>query len=381
MVRPASMPPHDPANVLIVGAGPAGLALAACLSERGVAHDVVERGDAVGVSWRNHYHRLHLHTVKHLSTLPGLPFGDDIPAFPSRQQVIDYLVRYAEHFGIEPRFNTEIARLRRDGDEWLAETNDGDIRARRVVLATGLNRTPIRPSFAGEDAFAGRVVHSVDYRTAEPFRGNRVLVVGAGNTGGEIALDLLEHGCTVAMCIRGPLHVIPREFMGRPSQVTGVALRWAPIWFRDQLTLWVSKRAYGDLSEVGLRRPDIGVLTQIETQRKIPLIDIGTIERIRSGDITVYPGIERFDPSGVCFVDGRRDDFDVVVLATGYRSGIESLVEGGASIVDDAGYPKTIRYQTALPGLFTLGFTNVSTGLLRQIGIEAPQLADELARA
>ena len=128
-----------------------------------------------------------------------------------------------------------------------------------------------------------------------------------------------------------------------------------------------------------MRETEIGVLSQIAQQRKIPLIDIGTIDRIRAGDITVYPGIERLDETSVHFVDGRRFEADTVVLATGYRSGIEDWVEDGQAIIDDRGYPVPTMGETALPGLYTLGFSNVATGLLREISLEAPKLADQLA--
>jgi cation diffusion facilitator CzcD-associated flavoprotein CzcO len=366
--------------LVIIGAGPAGLALSACLGREDVPCTVIEKGEGVGTSWRNHYRRLHLHTAKQLSTLPGLGFGEDIPLYPSRAQVVEYLERYADYFDIRPRFGVEVNTLRRVGSEWVAESNEGTFRAERVVLATGLNRRPLRPRFPGDEELGDAIIHAHEYRTADPYRGKRVLVVGAGNTGAEIALDLCENDATVGMCIRGPLHVVPRDFMGRPTQVTGVLLRRLPRHLRDWISLRVSKYVYPDLDELGLRRPNIGIMSQIDEQRKIPLIDIGTIERIRRGEITVYPGIERMSEGAVHFSDGRRFEIDAVILATGYQSGIEDWVEGGESIIDEHGYPVPTSGRTALPGLYTFGFSNVSTGLLREIGIEAPKLAAELAR-
>ena len=367
-------------ETLIVGAGPAGLAMAACLEERDLPYLVVEAGADVGTSWRNHYERLHLHTVKQHSALPGLGFGDEVPRYPSRAEVVAYLERYAKHFGIEPRFLTPVTKLRPEGKRWIAETGEVALDCTRVVLATGFNRRPVLPQFEGQMEFHGRIVHSADYRNGAPFAGKRVLVVGAGNTGGELALDLLEHDCEVAMCIRSPLHVVPRDFLGLPTQVTSLKIAALPLSVRDRIARTVSRLGFGSLRSYGIKPPQIGPISQIVEHKKIPLIDIGTIAKIKAGQIVVYPAIAKLSGDEVVFEDARRASFDAIVLATGYRSGLGTLVEGGTDLLDDSGYPVPGAGETRLPGLFTIGFNNPPTGWLRQIGLDAPMVADAIAK-
>lgn len=302
-----------------------------------------------------------------------------MPRYPSRAQVVAYLERYAAHFGIEPRFGTPVTTLRREDGGWLAQTDEERLASARVVLATGFNRRPVLPELEGQMSFHGRVVHSADYRTGRPFAKQRVLVVGAGNTGAELALDLLEHGCTVAMCIRSPLHVIPRDFLGLPAQVSALKMAGLPLSMRDGIAKAVSRVGYGSLKRHGIATPDLGPISQIVRRKKVPLIDIGTVARIKAGDIEVYPAITRLDGEEVHFADARHARFDAIVLATGYRSGLESWVEGAEAIVDDLGYPQPGAGKTKLPGLFTIGFANPPTGWLRQIGLDAPVVADEIA--
>src|SRR5690606_37685061 len=139
------------------------------------------------------------------------------------------------------------------------------------------------------------------------WRGKRALVVGCGNSGAEIALDLFEHGATTAMCIRHPTHVSPRDVLGViPTQVLGLAMSWLPPKVSDRLALPLTKRLVGDLSAYGITRPQEGPMELLATKGRVPLLDIGTVELIRQGRIVVVPGIERFDARELVFVDGRR---------------------------------------------------------------------------
>ena len=206
--------------VLIVGAGPAGLASAACLKQRGIEPLVLEAGASLGNSWRHHYDRLRLHTVKQQSHLPGVPFAKELARYPTRAEVVAYLDAYAARFAIVPRTAEQVRRVLAAEDGFVVESARATYRARAVVIAAGLNRVPNPERLPGQERFRGTLIHSRDYRNADRFVDQRVLVVGAGNTGAEIALDLAEHGARPTMALRSQVNILPRDFLGMPTQLT-----------------------------------------------------------------------------------------------------------------------------------------------------------------
>ena len=228
---------HTSSNpeVAIIGAGPAGLAAAACLKARAIAYRLLEAGPELGSSWRRHYQRLHLHTVKEHSALPGLPFPAHVERYPARELVVAYLEAYARHHGLNVDCGVSLIRATRVDGGWSLTTSAGELRSRTLVLATGYNRVPHQPSWPGQGEFGKTVIHSCMYFNGEPFKNQRVLVVGLGNTGGELALDLLEHGSQVALSVRGPVHVVPRDFLRQPLQVTSIRTSFLPRSVRDVL--------------------------------------------------------------------------------------------------------------------------------------------------
>jgi cation diffusion facilitator CzcD-associated flavoprotein CzcO len=367
-------------RVVVVGAGPAGLAVAASLREHGVEAELLERGAGVGESWRHHYERLHLHTVKELSALPGIGWGAETPRYPSREQVVEYLERYARHFGLEPHFGVEVLRASPVDGGWRLETSKGAWEASQLVVATGFNARPYEPRWPGREDFGGSIEHSSAFRTGAGHSGQRVLVVGAGNSGAEIALDLCEHGASVSLSVRDAQHVLPRDFLGLPSQKSSVRMRRLPLRMRDAIASTISRLAFGDLGRYGLRRPNRGPISRVVLEGKIPLLDVGTVARIRSGEIAVVPGVERFTQVGVVLTDGRHLDVAHVVLATGYRAGLERWIDGVEVVLDERGVPSPPRGRL-LPGLWVIGFENTPTGLLRQIGEAAPDVARRIVRA
>ena len=353
-------------ETVIVGAGPAGLAVGACLKRAGHEVTIVEKRDTVGSSWRNHYERLHLHTTRGGSALPFRPLPRSWPRYPSRAQVVEYLDDYARAFELTPRLGEAVTRARRDGDGWQVETARGQYAAKNLVIASGYNAAPYRPSFEGE--LAGEVIHSSEYKSGSAYQGKRVLVVGAGNTGAEIALDLCEQGAaTVDMCVRSQVHVVARDMFGIPAQTLAILGAWIPRRVRDVIFRVLIKLTVGDLSRYGLVAPEQGVIAQIDRLARIPILDIGTVALIKRGRIRVRPQIARFSGTAAEFSDGERADYDAVVLATGFRAGLDYLQ--GVTL-DERGCPRGDE-----PGLYFVGFRNVSTGLLREIAREAKRVA------
>ena len=334
----------------------------------------------MGISWRQRYERLHLHTVKQHSCLPGLQFGKEVPRYPSAAEVVAYLDAYADKFAIRPRFNEAVRRVSVASGTLVVETAGAVHRARAVVIATGYNRVPNPERPPGAERFEGQLLHAAQYRNAAPFVGKSVLVVGAGNTGAEIALELAERGARPTLAVRTPVNVVPRDFLGMPTQVTSIRLRHAPTALGDGLGRLISRLAFGDLARFGLGRPELGPLSAIKVRRRIPLIDIGTIAAMKERRIAVKPAVDHLTPRGAAFADSSEESFEAIVLATGYRPALAEIVDVDGVLAAD-GHPRDRQGGAACPNLFFVGFRNVATGLLREIGIEAEETAAAIAAA
>src|SRR5688500_3666035 len=279
------MPPsrrrYDPrvteASVVVVGGGAAGLAAAGALTGRAIEAVVLERGGALGASWRGRYDRLRLHTVRALSGLPRGALPGGLPRYVPKDAYAAYLGRYAERLDLRVRLDWRVQRIAPDpggggGDPsgaggaggvshgvrpaWRIEGPRGVWRAPVVVVATGQHAAPARPALPGSAAFEGELLHAGAYRSGRPFAGKRVLVVGAGNTGTELAVDLAEHGAAaVALSVRTPPFVVPREVLGVPVQVAGLLLERLPARLADAVSRLLARLALGDLGRHGLGAP------------------------------------------------------------------------------------------------------------------------------
>lgn len=361
-------------DTLIIGAGPAGLACAGALKLRGQDAVVLEKANAVGPVWRRHYDRLHLHTPKRYSWLPGLSMPKSYPRYPSRDQFVAYLEEYAQHHQIDPIFGAEVREIRRH-ERWRVATQKAVFHARNLVVATGIASFPSRADWPGLSEFVGAVIHSSEYRNPRAFAGQRVLVVGFGNSGGEIALDLAEAGVETALSVRSPVNVIPRDILGIPAQSFAIAERHLPSRLVDLINGPIARIRIGDISKIGLARASIGPTTQIVESKRIPLIDIGTLDRIRDGSITVRGAIERQDQSTVHFVKGEPLRFDAIIQATGYAADLRPILPDAQEILDGNGQPKMNGKGSSQNGLWFCGYKVVPTGHMREIRLEAEAIA------
>jgi putative flavoprotein involved in K+ transport len=363
-----------------VGAGPAGLAAAAEAHRNGLTAVILDAAEAVGASWRGHYDRLRLHTTRGLSGLPGVPIPARLGRWVARDDFIAYLEHYARRVGVPIRLGIRVERIEKTASGWRLITSRGRLEAGQVVVATGHNHTPRLPDWPGHGGFTGELTHSSGYRNAASYRGRDVLVVGAGNSGAEIAADLVEGGAgKVWISIRTAPNIVRRDGpAGIAPQQLGILMRPLPRSIVDPLSLLVQKLVIGDLSRYGMAAPASGVATRV-LDGHIPLIDVGFLAQLKARRIEVVPGITGFDGSEVICGE-RRLKAHAVIAATGYGSGLEPLV-GHLGVLDSKGRPSIHAPQSSpqAVGLFFIGFSNPISGNLREIARDARALGPALA--
>ncbi|MCX5410848.1 NAD(P)/FAD-dependent oxidoreductase [Streptomyces sp. NBC_00059] len=382
---PDSIDRTDGRPVYVIGGGPGGLAAAAALREQGVRAVVLEKSEHVGASWRRHYERLHLHTTRRWSALPGLAMPRRFGRWVSRADMVRYLEKYAEHHELEVVTGVEVTRIGRtpDGTGWQLDATGGRVlTGRAVVVATGFNHTPRTPAWPGREGFTGELLHAAEYRAPAPYAGKDVLVAGIGNTGAEIAVDLVEGGASrVRIAVRTTPHVVRRSTAGWPAQATAVLVRRLPVGLVDRAGRLLSRVAVPDLAAQGLPRPDTGLYSRVK-QGAIPIQDVGLIDAVKTGRVVPVAAVESFDADAVVLADGTRITPDVVIAATGYERSLEPLV-GHLGVLDSRGRPVVhgARTPERAPGLYFTGFTNPISGMLREIALDARRIAKKLASA
>ncbi|BDH03249.1 MULTISPECIES: flavin-containing monooxygenase [Streptomyces] len=370
--------------VYVIGAGPGGLAVAYALRARGVRAVVLEKSDRVGASWRRHYDRLRLHTTRRLSALPGLAIPRRFGRWVARDDVVRYLEKYAEHHELEIVTGVEVFRVERtpDGAGWLLHASGGrELTGAAVVVATGYNHTPRLPEWPGTEGFEGELLHASAYRNAKPYAGRDVLVVGVGNTGAEIAVDLVAGGASrVRLAVRTAPHIVRRSTAGWAAQYTGIVVRRLPVRLVDRLARPLARVSTPDLSEHGLPRPEAGLYSRVR-QGAIPVQDVGLIDAVRTGEVEIVAAVEGFEDGEVVLADGTRIAPDAVIAATGYGRGLDRLV-GALGVLDERGRPVThgARTPADAPGLYFTGFTNPISGMFRELAIDAEKIARSVAR-
>ncbi|MGW1557418.1 flavin-containing monooxygenase [Streptomyces sp. NPDC002144] len=382
-----STPSPSPSDrpVYVVGGGPAGLSVAYALRAKGIRAVVLEKSDQVGAAWRRHYDRLHLHTTRRLSALPGLPIPRRFGRWVARDDVVRYLEKYAEVHELEIVTGVEVSRVEPtpDGTGWLLHATGGrELTGAAVVVATGYNHTPYVPEWPGLGQYTGDFVHAGDYRNPEPYAGRDVLVVGVGNTGAEIAVDLVEGGASrVRLSVRTTPHIVRRSTAGWAAQYTGVLVRRLPVGLVDRLARPMARLSVPDLSAQGLPRPDTGLYSRAK-EGAIPVQDVGLIDAVRKGKVEVVAAVDGFEGGKVVLADGTLVSPEAVVAATGYVRALEDLV-GHLGVLDERGRPVAhgARAPQQAPGLHFTGFTTPISGTLREVAMDAEKIAKAIVRA
>jgi cation diffusion facilitator CzcD-associated flavoprotein CzcO len=364
-------------QVVVVGAGPAGLASAAELGRRGVPALVIEQADAVGNSWRRRYDRLRLNSSRPFSKLPRARYARGTGIFPARDDVVRYLENYTARNRIDVRLGTRLTRIDSDSGGWLLRTSTGDVRADQVIVASGYDHTPFLPDWEGRDRFPGPLLHSAEYRNPEAFRDRDVLVVGPGCSGMEIAYDLTQGGASrVRLSVRTPPNIIVRSPVG---PLFARAMLNLPPEKADRMMSRIRKKEIGDLTAYGLPEPEEGVFSRLRRLSVAPaIVDKEMIQAIRDRRIEVVAGVDALDETAVKLADGARIDPDAVIAATGYSCGLEP-VAGHLGVLNERGVPRAVLGEPAAPGLRFIGYLPrpAHLGLL---GAEARRAAKAIVR-
>jgi putative flavoprotein involved in K+ transport len=367
-------------RAVVLGAGPGGLAAAAELRRAGIEALVLDKADRVGSSWVTHYDRLHLHTSRGLSHLPGYPIPRRFGRWVARDDVLRYLAAYAAHHELDVRLGVTATAVERGLDgwsiAWMRGTDTGRLAADLVVVATGYNHTAKLPDWPGLADYTGKIVHSSVYKNPADLGARDVLVVGPGNSGAEIAADLVDAGVTVSIAMRTPPNIVLRSVAGIPSQALVLSMSMLPVRMQDALSGALQRVVVGDLTRYGIPKAPRGIATQQLRDDVTPTIDVGMLRALKAGKVAIVPAVERFTASSVVLADGTTRTPDAVVVATGFQRGLEGLV-GDLGVLARTGRPLINADQqlAAHPGLFFLGYSNPITGNLRQLGIDARKIA------
>jgi cation diffusion facilitator CzcD-associated flavoprotein CzcO len=354
-------------QVVVVGAGSAGVASGLALKDVGLDPLVIDRADEVGSAWRGRYDRLRLNTCRPVSHLPARPFPKGTPMFPSRDEIVEHLERHAYEEELDLQLGTNVERIDRENGRWLLRTSVGPVRSMQVVVATGYEQTPQIPEWSGRDQFEGVLIHACDYRNPAPFNGKRVLVVGPGCSGMEIAHDLAEGGASeVWLSARTPPNIVLRRGPGGlPGDLLGAFLLHFPVSVADAVARFGQRMAVGELASYGLPAPAEGVFSRLRRTGQAPaIVDMEVIEAIKAGRFTIVPGVDSLDSTGVRLSGGggARVEPDAVICATGYRRGLERLV-GHLDLLDERGVARPLGREPAAPGLRFIGYVPRPGGL------------------
>lgn len=366
-------------NISIIGAGPAGLAVAGVLTDLGKEFSIYEKAKTVAPMWHKHYDRLCLHTVKEYSALPLFSIPKSFPTYLTKTDVVEYMESYKAHFNIQPKFDTHIKNIQANKGKWIIESNRETFSSNNLVLCTGINRIPNYPNWQGFDKENVNIIHSRFYKNPSPFLAAKTLVVGMGNTGAEIALDLANSDVDIDLSVRSIVNIAPRDILGRPSQKSAKMLDKLPFGMGDAIGTFVKNRVVGDLSKYGLETSKDSVVKQLKETGKTAVLDLGTVAKIKEEKIKIKKGIKSLNGTSVNFNDGSTKKYDKIILATGYKANIEEFFPGVETQFNIDGIPSNWQGSGNFKSIYFCGFDNYKLGgILGTIYNDSQKIANNI---
>ncbi|GKS70261.1 predicted flavoprotein CzcO associated with the cation diffusion facilitator CzcD [Nitrosomonas sp. PY1] len=384
---------NDIHDVIVVGAGPAGLSAAYELTRIGLNPLVLERTPAVGDVWRNHYDGVCLNSGRYFSALSGSKFPLSAGSWPSREEVVRLLETFPSRGGFTVQTSIDIAQVNYDRERnlWIVTSSDGKhFESRCVVMAVGSCRIPIIPKWDGLESFTGEIIHSSKFKSAKDFTGKHVLVVGTGNSAAEIASRLTKYASSVIVSGRTPPHILPKSIFGIPLIAIGVWTRHWPAAAVDRILNFLQRTMVGDLSAYGLPYPNMPLSQQFDINNVVPILYRPFVDDVRAGRIKIVGPIQEITGQAVHVLstmtaspNGEQTlttlEPDVIIAGTGFRTGISKLVQipGIADEKDRSLISGDQEYKDA-PRLYFIGQINPLSGLLREIRLEAERIAKKI---
>jgi putative flavoprotein involved in K+ transport len=367
-------------DVVVIGAGPAGLAVARELEHHHrISALVIDRAAAPAVSWRTRYDNFRLNTNGFLSHLPGQRIPLAAGRWPTKEDMVCYFDSYVRLQNITLQLECEVSRIDRAEGGWLVDTSSGKVRTSAVVLATGRYHTPIIPPWPGLDHFSGELVHSGNFRNAWPFRNRDVLVVGAGNSAADIAVQLADNGSRkIWLAVRTPPHLVRRAMGPFPSDIFLELFARVPARMIDPLIARLNRLLFGDLSVYGFQKPPLGLKATVEQRGRIPTLADELVDAVRAGRVEVVAAVAAVESDRVILADATAVAPEVIIAATGFSTALDGLV-GHLDVLDPDGNPRGGFASHLGDGMFAIGYGIPPSGPLRAIRLAATPLARQVA--
>lgn len=344
-------------QVIIIGAGTAGLCAAHAMREAGIPFQIVDRAHQIGESWRNRHPRLVMNTYRDLSTLPDSRFPEGTRAFATRDALVSHMEQFVDRENIPVEFGIDVKRISRRDGLYVLETENGERLCRNLIIASGRDRQPIVPAWIGVEHYGGTLIHSSAFADASEYEGKSILVVGGGNSG----FDILNHLTRVKtgpvwLSIRHAPSILPRRLAGITVHRLSPLLGRMPVKLVDYL-LGISQRlAFGNLARLGFPRQTIGGASRLRDEQVALVVDEGAIKAIRKGRISLVPQVRAFCGSTVILADDSRLSPDIIIAATGYTPGLAPML-ADLNVLDPRGFPRINGDEQLehMPGLWFIG--------------------------
>ncbi|WP_120631362.1 NAD(P)/FAD-dependent oxidoreductase [Ruegeria sp. EL01] len=368
-------------TAIIIGAGLSGLAAATELRDRNIPVTILEASDRVADPWRARHPKLRLNIHRHFTRLPGHHEPRHPGTYLPRDAVVDYLSEYAAGLTSNIQFETRVRSVHRLEGGWQVETNKGTYSCAHLIVATGREKEPDMPVWPGIEDFGGKVIHAAYFEEPSSYNGKKVLVVGAGNSGSDVLNHLSRaNPAQVWISVRNGPSILPTRIFGYPMHRMARLFSRTPRWALDPLMAGMQWMNFGNLRRHGLPRHRKGGGSRLLADGVTPALDDGFVKALKKGRFEAVGQTVGFSAYTVELADGRKIDPDVVICATGYKTGLEELF-GHLGALDQRGYPLCPAGQqdSRNPGLWFTGYGVSFEGFFYAAGVSATRLATSIS--